>query len=122
MTRTPLRSPRPDLVRARTGRPDHVSVPAGRHLRRRDLGLGGRMCTEVVDTGSRVSHPRGMTPRAATASGPGVLDALSLLAQVADEVVLRTARDTHLACADRVHRLTRRTTGGASTLPELVHL
>ena len=41
--------------------------------------------------------------------GPGVLDALSLLSEVADELVVRSVRDTHLAVADRagggaVHR------------------
>ena len=36
------------------------------------------------------------------ASGPGVLDALSLLTEVADELVVRSARDTHDAWADRV--------------------
>jgi hypothetical protein len=41
--------------------------------------------------------------------GPTVLDALSLLAQVGDELVVRTVRDTHLAVLDRtpagrVHR------------------
>jgi pimeloyl-ACP methyl ester carboxylesterase len=36
------------------------------------------------------------------ASGPGVLDALSLLTEVADELVLRSVRDTHDAWADRV--------------------
>jgi len=35
------------------------------------------------------------------ASGPGVLDALSLLTEVADELVLRSVRDTHDAWADR---------------------
>jgi hypothetical protein len=35
--------------------------------------------------------------------GPGVLDALSLLSEVADELVVRSARDTHLAWADRAH-------------------
>ena len=38
---------------------------------------------------------------------PGLLDALSLLSEVADELVVRTARDTHDAWADRVHGLTR---------------
>ena len=33
--------------------------------------------------------------------GPGVLDALSLLSEVADELVVRSVRDTHLAFADR---------------------
>ena len=41
--------------------------------------------------------------------GPGVLDALSLLSEVADELVVRSVRDTHLAVAERtpagaVHR------------------
>lgn len=34
-------------------------------------------------------------------TGPSVLDALSLLAETADELVVRSARDTHLAWADR---------------------
>ncbi|WP_081794962.1 PGAP1-like alpha/beta domain-containing protein [Nocardioides sp. URHA0020] len=36
------------------------------------------------------------------ATGPGVLDALSLLSEVADELVVRSARDTHDAWADRL--------------------
>ena len=35
--------------------------------------------------------------------GPGVLDALSLLTEVADELLVRSVRDTHLAWADRAH-------------------
>lgn len=35
--------------------------------------------------------------------GPGVLDALSLLSEVADELVVRTVRDTHLAWVERAH-------------------
>jgi pimeloyl-ACP methyl ester carboxylesterase len=62
-----------------------------------------------------------MNARATRADGPGLLDALSLLSEVADELVVRTVRDTHLAWADRVHGVTRRTTGGASALPELAH-
>ncbi|MGI8523914.1 MAG: lipase family alpha/beta hydrolase [Nocardioides sp.] len=54
-------------------------------------------------------------------SGPGVLDALSLLTSVADELVVRTVRDTHVAWADRVHGLLRRPTRGASLVPELMH-
>lgn len=38
-------------------------------------------------------------------SGPGILDSLSLLAEVADELVVNTVRDTHLAWLDRVHGL-----------------
>jgi pimeloyl-ACP methyl ester carboxylesterase len=33
----------------------------------------------------------------------GVVDALSLVAEVADELVVRTVRDTHVAVLDRVH-------------------
>ncbi len=35
-------------------------------------------------------------------SGPGVLDAFSLLAEVSDELVVRTVRDTHVAWLDRL--------------------
>ena len=52
-------------------------------------------------------------------SGPGLLDALSLLSEVADELVVRTARDTHFAVADRVQGLTRR--GGPRSVPDGVH-
>lgn len=57
----------------------------------------------------------------APTSGPTYLDALSLLSEVADELVVRSARDTHDAWADRVHGVTRRVTGGASGVPERVH-
>ena len=40
-----------------------------------------------------------MTQRA---TGPGVLDALSLLSEVTDELVVRSVRDTHDAWADRL--------------------
>jgi hypothetical protein len=56
-----------------------------------------------------------------TATGPGVLDTLSLLSQVADELVVRTVQDTHVAWVDRVHGLVDRSTGGASTLPGHLH-
>lgn len=45
---------------------------------------------------------------------PGVLDALSLLSEVADELVVRTVRDTHVAVVDRVHSLLRRPTGAGA--------
>ena len=50
-----------------------------------------------------------MTQAPAPTAGPGVLDALSLLAEVADELVVRSVRDTHLAVLGRtpagpVHR------------------
>jgi hypothetical protein len=41
-----------------------------------------------------------------TATGPTLLDAVSLLAEVADDLVVKTARDTHLAVLDRVGRFT----------------
>jgi pimeloyl-ACP methyl ester carboxylesterase len=59
------------------------------------------------------SHPR--------PTGPSLLDALSLLSEVADEIVVGTARDTHFAVADRVEGLVRVATGGGSTVPRLVH-
>ena len=52
--------------------------------------------------------------------GPGVLDALSLLSQVADELVVRTLRDTHEAWLDRVQSLSGRSRETA-TLSERVH-
>ena len=58
---------------------------------------------------------------ATTSTGPRLLDALSLLSEVGDEVVVRSVRDTHLAWADRAHGLARRASGGGSTLPEVVH-
>lgn len=42
-----------------------------------------------------------MTAAATPPAGPGVLDALSLAAEVADGLVLRSVRDTHDAWADR---------------------
>jgi pimeloyl-ACP methyl ester carboxylesterase len=56
-----------------------------------------------------------------TAPGPGLLDALALLAEVADELGVRTARDTHLAWAERVHGLLRRPTGSTADLPGALH-
>lgn len=53
--------------------------------------------------------------------GPSVIDALSLLSEVAGELVVKSARDTHLAIADRVGGVARRATGGTSTVPDLVH-
>jgi hypothetical protein len=56
-----------------------------------------------------------------------VLDALSLLAEVADEVVVKSVRDTHLAWAERTHGLTRRAAGAAgvgasaTAVPEALH-
>ena len=39
--------------------------------------------------------------------GPLLLDALSLLSEVADDLVVKTVRDTHLAALDRVGSVTR---------------
>jgi hypothetical protein len=57
----------------------------------------------------------------ATAPGPRLLDALSLLSEVADELVVKSARDTHLAWAGRAHGVARRASRGTSTVPEVVH-
>jgi pimeloyl-ACP methyl ester carboxylesterase len=53
-------------------------------------------------------------------TGPLLVDALSLLSEVADELVVKTARDTHFAVADRWHGLARVATRG-STVPERMH-
>ncbi|HEV7875674.1 MAG TPA: hypothetical protein VGP00_03290 [Nocardioides sp.] len=54
-------------------------------------------------------------------AGPALLDALSLLSEVADEIVVRTARDTHFAVADRVHSLTRPSARVGPSVPQRVH-
>jgi hypothetical protein len=59
------------------------------------------------------------TTRAEQPAGPGLLDALSLLSEVADELLVRTARDTHSAVADRVHASGRR--AGPRSVPDQVH-
>ncbi len=46
-------------------------------------------------------HSNGTLPRMSTQAG--VVDALSLLAEVADELAVRTARDTHVAWLDRAY-------------------
>jgi len=51
------------------------------------------------------------------APAPGLLDALSLLTAVADELVVGTVRDTHFAWSDRVHGLLR----GTRAAPEPHH-
>src|SRR5688572_899730 len=56
-----------------------------------------------------------------SSSQAGVVDALSLLAEVADELVVRTARDTHVAVLDRVHGTLRRVSGGGEGMGERVH-
>ncbi len=56
-----------------------------------------------------------------TASGPSVLDALSLLSEAAEELVVNSVRDTHLAWSDRAHGLTRRFLGPSAAVPETLH-
>ncbi|WP_182526042.1 lipase family alpha/beta hydrolase [Nocardioides dongkuii] len=56
-----------------------------------------------------------------TAPGPTVLDALSLLSEVTDELVVRSARDTHLAWLDRLYGVKRRVRGGGRSAPEVLH-
>ena len=51
-----------------------------------------------------------------TRAEPTLLDALALLAHVADEVVVDTARDTHLAWVDRIHGLLDRPLGASSAI------
>ncbi|MBC9734703.1 lipase family alpha/beta hydrolase [Nocardioides marmotae] len=59
--------------------------------------------------------------RGPAAAGPTYLDALSLLSEVADELVVGSVRDTHVAWADRVGGVVRRATGGASVVPDRIH-
>lgn len=54
-------------------------------------------------------------------SEPTLLDALALLAQVAEEVLVDTARDTHLAWVDRVHGLLDRPLGSSSAIAGAGH-
>lgn len=51
----------------------------------------------------------------------GLLDGLSLLTEVAEELGVRTARDTHLAWLDRVDAVLGRTAGPAGTTPGVLH-
>ena len=52
---------------------------------------------------------------------PRLLDAAALLAEVTDELVVRTVRDTHVAWSDRVHGALRRPTRDSSPAPETAH-
>jgi hypothetical protein len=56
-----------------------------------------------------------------TSPAPRLFDAAALLAEVADELVVRTVRDTHLAWAGRVHGALRGPTRGASRVSEVAH-
>ena len=85
----------------RTPRPTRRrSAEVRRSRRTRPTGLSAQPFT-------RTARLRRMAQVATP--GPTVLDALSLLAEVGDELVVRTVRDTHLAVLDRtpagpVHR------------------
>ncbi|HXH79855.1 lipase family alpha/beta hydrolase [Nocardioides sp.] len=57
-----------------------------------------------------------MSTRTPSRQEPGLLDALALLAQVADEVLVDTARDTHLAWVDRAHGVLDRPLGRSSAM------
>ncbi|MCW2833345.1 MAG: PGAP1-like protein [Nocardioides sp.] len=57
-----------------------------------------------------------MSTRQSSRTEPGLLDALALLAQVADEVLVDTARDTHLAWVDRAHGFLDRPLGLSSVV------
>lgn len=65
----------------------------------------------------------GAVPGASSGSvpGPSVLDGLSLLTQVADDLLLATARDTHDAIATRVYGTARLGLGQATSAPQAVH-
>ena len=63
-------------------------------------------------------HSGLMSDRVA-AAGPGLLDGLALLGEVADELVVRTVRDTHLAWSRRVYGAVQRRIGGAAALPRV---
>ena len=54
-------------------------------------------------------------------SEPTLVDALALLAAVADDLVLATARDTHAAVGDRVHGLLRTGLGPAGLPAQALH-
>ena len=56
-----------------------------------------------------------------TAPGASVIDALSLLAEVTDELVVGSARDTHDAFTRRVHGVLRFGLGSAAAPVETVH-
>ncbi len=60
-------------------------------------------------------------PRPSTSPARGLLSALALAADTADEIVLGTVRDVHGAVARRVLGVTARATGGSSRPVEVVH-
>lgn len=70
---------------------------------------------------SSPSRPSGDGERRPSAEDPTLLDALALLLEVADELVVRSARDTHGAVARRVDGLTSTLTLGAARGPARAH-
>lgn len=62
-----------------------------------------------------------LRPASDVPAGPGLLDAAALLAEVADELGVATARDVHLAWLDRVHGLLDRGLGAPSAVPGRAH-
>ncbi|WP_435770770.1 esterase/lipase family protein [Nocardioides sp. SYSU DS0651] len=52
---------------------------------------------------------------------PTLVDALALLAGVADDLVVATARDTHTAIGDRLHTVARRGVGAGGLPAETLH-
>lgn len=71
-------------------------------------------------TSSVPPSPRAPLPAGGPA-GPGVLDAVALLLEVADELVVGSVRDTHRAVADRVYGVAQARTGGAARVPRIAH-
>ena len=59
--------------------------------------------------------------RSAPAQGPGLLGALALATEVADELVLGTAKDVHTAIASRVYGLTSLAGQGSTRFADSVH-
>ncbi|GAA4119628.1 hypothetical protein GCM10022215_22390 [Nocardioides fonticola] len=62
-----------------------------------------------------------LPPMPTDAPGATLLDAASLLCEVADELVLRSARDTHVAVLDRVHGVQRAITRAPAGPVERAH-
>lgn len=61
------------------------------------------------------------TATAPPAPGPTLVDALSLLAEVTDELVVGSARDTHEAVTRRIHGVLRLGLGSTATPVEVAH-
>ena len=75
----------------------------------------GRVDEPAVSLRDRMATVDSWIDRA-SATGPGLVDGLALLAEVADELVVRTVRDTHLAGSRRAYAAVQRRTSGAAAL------